>query len=498
MSTDAEALLRRVAPAVVEGAAWEHLDPGLLFDPGWEPAGPAPDRGLWGPSISEPSAVAATEAALSAATALAPLNLYTEVFADSARAAAQAVDAGAAQALPLRGVTVAVKNLFDVAGHVTLAGAAQRAADPPATRDATVVARLRAAGAVVIGATNMDELAYGFTTENSHYGVTHNPHDTSRIAGGSSGGSAAAVAAGAVRVAIGTDTNGSVRIPAAFCGVFGLRPTLGALPRTGSVLFAASLDTIGPLARTVLDLAAVMDVLAGPDGEDRSCSRPQSGNLVSVLDSGLDGLRIARAGADLWKGATSEILEAVETVADALGASAVVEVPEVNHARAAAVTITAAEGADQHQRLLRSAPDLFDARVRDRFLAGLTVPATDYLAAQRFRSWWRGEVARALNNVDVLVLPATPCSAPLINQALIEIDGVTLPTGAVLGRFTQPLGLVGLPAMTVPVAAGRSLPTAAQLVGRPGGEAALFRAAAVLETAGIAAFRTPNLVADSM
>src|SRR5260221_10037521 len=184
MSTDAEALLRRVAPAVVEGAAWEHLDPGLLFDPGWEPAGPAPDRRLWGPSISEPSAVAATQAALSAAPPPAPLNLYTEVFADSARAAAQAVDAGATQALPLRGVTVAVKNLFDVAGHVTLAGAAQRASDPPATRDATVVARLRAARAVVIGATNMDAPAHRVTTENSHYGGTHQPHKTSPLAVG--------------------------------------------------------------------------------------------------------------------------------------------------------------------------------------------------------------------------------------------------------------------------------------------------------------------------
>jgi AtzE family amidohydrolase len=388
---------------------------------------------------------------------------------------------------------MAVKNLFDVAGHVTLAGSAQRAARTAATGDATVVARLRAAGAIVIGATNMDELAYGFTTENSHYGATRNPHDASRIAGGSSGGSAAAVAAGAVRVALGTDTNGSVRVPAAFCGVFGLRPTFGALPRTGSVLFAPSLDTVGPLARTVRDLAAVMDVLAGPDGVDRSCTQPPAESMLAAMDRGLAGLRIARAAGELWDGATPEVAEAVERVAEALGVGAQVEVPEVQRARAAAITITAAEGADQHQRLLRSAPAGFDPRVRDRFLAGLTVPATDYLAAQRFRAWWRGEVARALESVDVLVLPATACPAPMIDQPTIEVGGVALPSGAVLGRFTQPLGLLGLPAMTVPVAAGGPLPVAAQLVGRPAGEAALFRAAAFLESSGVAEVRTPDL-----
>jgi AtzE family amidohydrolase len=487
MATDAEALLRRMAPLVVEAASWEHLDPAPEFDPTWETAPPESGAHLPAPLISETSAVAASESALSAAEALSELNMFTELFEGSARTTARSIDSAGETSLALSGVAVAVKNLFDVAGHVTLAGSAMRASDPPAERDATVVARLRAAGAVLVGATNMDEFAYGFTTENSHYGPTHNPHDFTRVAGGSSGGSAAAVAAGVVRVALGTDTNGSVRIPAAFCGVFGLRPTYGAVPCAGSVLFAPSLDTVGPLARTVLDLAAVMEVLVGSP----------TGWLVRVLGLGAEGLKIARAAGELSKGALPEVLAAVEIVADALGARNEVEIPEVQRARAAAITITAAEGADQHQRVLRSAPESFDPRVRDRFVAGLTVPATDYLAAQRFRTWWRGEVAKAFGDVDVLVLPVTACPAPVIDQATIEIGGVTLPSGAVLGRFTQPLGLIGLPAMTVPVATDGPLPVAAQLVGRPGGEAALFRAAAVLEASGIAAVRAPSGVVRS-
>jgi AtzE family amidohydrolase len=487
MSTDAEALLRRMAPAIVDGTPWEHLDPAPEFDPAWDTAPPDSGETVHEPLISEPHAVAATEAALSAAEALSELNIFTEVFDGSAHAAARSIDSGGEASLALSGVTVAVKNLFDVAGHVTLAGSKMRTFDPPAARDATVVARLRAAGAVIIGATNMDEFAYGFTTENSHYGPTRNPHDITRVAGGSSGGSAAAVAAGVVRVALGTDTNGSVRIPAAFCGVFGLRPTFGVVPRDGSVLFAASLDTVGPLARTVLDLAAVTEVLV-------DASR---GSFVGALGLGIEGLRIARAGGDQWGGAMPEVLEAVAKVADALRATDEVVIPEVQRARSAAITITAAEGADQHQRELRSAPENFDPRVRDRFLAGLTVPATDYLAAQRFRTWWRGEVARAFGYVDVVVLPVTACPAPAIDQATIEIGGVTLPSGAVLGRFTQPLGLIGLPAMTVPVATDGPLPIAAQLVGRPCGEAALFRAAAFLESLGVAAVRDPAGVVRS-
>jgi AtzE family amidohydrolase len=392
---------------------------------------------------------------------------------------------------PLAGLSFAVKDLFDVAGVVTLAGSIARKDDPPAASDATAVARLRRDGALLVGATNMDEGAYGFTTENSHYGPTRNPHDLTRVAGGSSGGSAAAVAAGIVDVALGTDTNGSVRIPAAFCGVYGLRPTFGLIPRTGSVLFAPSFDAVGIFARTVADLALVLDVVHGPDGIDQACARADH-----AAEWDADRLRSARADLDGWGAATPEVLEATDRVAAALGATRTVALPGAGLARAAAIVITAAEGADQQQELLRAAPELVDERVRDRFVAGLDVPAIDYLAAQRFRRHWQGQILPLLAGTDVLVLPTVACPAPVIDQPVVEVAGETLPTGAVLGRFTQPLSFIGLPALSVPLAGPDGLPLGVQLVGRPFGEGALLAAAALLEAAGVVGAVTPRLVED--
>jgi AtzE family amidohydrolase len=438
---------------------WAGIDPAPVFDPA--PVAAVAER----PASTSPSAEPIAGVLTEIAAIDQELNAFTTVVFTGA---------------PLVGVPFAVKNLFDVEGVVTLAGSVVRAGDPPAQDDATVVARLRAAGGVLVGATNMDEFAYGFTTENSHYGPTRNPHDTDRIAGGSSGGSAAAVAAGLVTVALGTDTNGSVRIPAAFCGVYGLRPTFGLVPRTGSVLFAPSFDCVGPFARTVADLAWALDVIA-------------ERQFASTLDRGSVGLRVARAGGSLWDGASPEVLEAAARVADALGATRVAELPEVDLARAAAIVITAAEGADQHQELLRTDPDVVDVRVRDRFVAGLAVPATDYLAAQRFRRWWHEQVLALLADIDVLVLPTVACSAPLIDQPTIEFGGMTLPSGAVLGRFTQPLSFLGLPALNVPVAGPDGLPLGVQLCGRPYGDGALLAAAAGLEAAGVVGAVKPKL-----
>jgi AtzE family amidohydrolase len=451
---------------------------GLLHaDPRWNGLEPAPTFEPIPPASAEAECatyhgLAATSSGpiddvLAAIDELQPsLNIFTSLFHDRARA----TPAGSG---PLAGMPFAVKDLFDIQDVVTLAGSVAKAADPPASADAAAVARMRAAGGVLVGATNMDEFAYGFTTENSHYGPTRNPHDPERSAGGSSGGSAAAVAAGLVTVALGTDTNGSVRIPAAFCGVYGLRPTFGVVPRRGATLFAPSFDVVGPFARTVQDLALVLDAIAAP-----------TESFADVLDRGLEDLRVARACGELWDNATPEVLEATEQVADALGATRTIELPEVGLARAAAIVITGAEGADQHQELLRQNPEIIDPRVRDRFVAGLGVPATDYLAAQRFRSWWQAQVLPLLADVDVLVLPTVACTAPLIDQETIEIGGVVLPTGAVLGRFTQPLSFIGLPALSVPVV-GNGLPIGVQLTGRPFSDGALLQAAAALETSGV-------------
>jgi AtzE family amidohydrolase len=208
------------------------------------------------------------------------INAFTAVVADRALAAAARIDdlvRSGSDPGPLAGVPFAVKNLFDIEGITTLAGSRIDAVLPPAVRDATLVARLESAGAVLVGALNMDEYAFGFSTQNEHYGPTRNPHDLSRIAGGSSGGSAAAVAADLVPMSLGSDTNGSIRVPAALCGVFGLKPTYGRLSRAGTRLFAASFDHVGPFARSVGDIAAVYDALQGPDPTDPVCAiRPSS------------------------------------------------------------------------------------------------------------------------------------------------------------------------------------------------------------------------------
>ena len=417
------------------------------------------------------------------------VNAFTCVLDARARADADEIDRRLAQGHDpgsLAGVPFAVKNLFDVAGMTTLAGSKINAERAPAPRDATAVARLRASGAVLVGALNMDEYAFGFSTENTHYGPTRNPHDASRIAGGSSGGSAAAVAAGLVPLTLGTDTNGSIRVPAALCGVFGLKPTFGRVSRSGVVPLAWSFDHVGPFARGVGDLAAAFDAIAGPDPLDPVCSTLPVGRCVDQLDSGIDGMRIARLGGHFMTLATDEALAAVTRVADALGARREVTFPEVHRARAAASVITACEGAAVHLDDLRSRADDFDPMTRDRLLAAALVPASAYVRAQRLRRWFRAQVHEAFAQADVLLAPTTPWTAPAIGAPWsTRIGGTEVVTRGHLGVFTQPLSFIGLPVISVPVVTRGSLPLGVQIVGRPFEEAALFRVAARLEADGV-------------
>ncbi|PLZ65714.1 AtzE family amidohydrolase, partial [Fischerella thermalis WC344] len=342
-------------------------------------------------------AVEVTQAALQRIAARdRELNCFTTVTADAALADAEKIDHEVKQGKNfglLAGVPFAVKNLFDVAGITTLAGAKINAENSPATQDATAVARLKQAGGILVGALNMDEYAYGFVTENSHYGATHNPHDLNRVAGGSSGGSAAAVAAGLVPLTLGSDTNGSIRVPAALCGVFGFKPTYGRLSRAGVALFSSSFDHIGPFARSVRDIATVFDVLQGEDERDPVCTkRPPVETRHGVSLQNIDGIRIAIAGDYFCKGANLEALAAVQKVADALHVTEYVSIPEAHRARAAAFVITACEGANLHLEKLRQRPQDFDPATRDRFLAGALIPSHWYMQAQRFRSWFRDRV----------------------------------------------------------------------------------------------------------
>ena len=376
----------------------------------------------------------------------------------------------------------AAKNLFDIAGVTTLAGSKINADNAPATRDATAVARLRTAGAVLVGALNMDEYAYGFSTENTHYGPTRNPHDPSRIAGGSSGGSAAAVAADLVPLSLGTDTNGSIRVPAALCGVFGLKPTFGRVSRAGVVPLAWSFDHVGPFARRVADLAAAFDAIAGPDARDPACATRPATACTDALEQEVDGLRIAVLVGHFAQLTTDEALAAVARVARALGVRREVTLVEPERARAAAQVITACEAAAYHLDNLRSRAGDFDPMTRDRLLAATLLPATYYLRAQRFREWFRARAADVFRHADVLLAPTTPWPAPAIGAPwTTRIGGTEVFTRGHLGVFTQPLSFIGLPAMSVPVVAAGALPVGVQLVAAPFNEAALFRVAARLE-----------------
>jgi len=433
------------------------------------------------------SAAAVCEAALARIVEHnAALNAFTTVTAERARRDAQRVDAMLALGKdpgPLAGVPFAVKDLFDIAGVVTRAGSKIDAEGAPAAADATLVRRLAEAGAVLVGALNMDEYAYGFTTENSHYGPSHNPHDLARIAGGSSGGAAASVAGGLVPLALGSDTNGSIRVPASLCGTFGLKPTYGRLGRGGARLFASSLDHVGPFARSAADLAAAYDALQGPDPRDPACAGMPAEASQPLLGRGADGLRIAVAGG--YFAGSGVAAEAVAIAARALGADQQVEVPEAARARAAAFVITAAEGANLHLADLKKRPGDFDPNTRDRFLAGALVPAAWVVQAQRFRRWYRERVMALFEAVDVLLAPATPCPAPLIGQETIETAGIAVPMRPYLGVYTQPLSFIGLPVVAVPLRPGGSLPIGVQIVAAPWREADALRVAAALEQAGV-------------
>ncbi len=415
-------------------------------------------------------------------------NCFTAITTDTALADADRIDQLIAQGKnpgTLAGVPFAVKNLFDIAGLTTLAGSKINTENPPAIKDATAVARLKQAGAVLVGALNMDEYAYGFVTENSHYGSTHNPHDPNRVAGGSSGGSAAAVAAGLVPITLGSDTNGSIRVPASLCGIFGLKPTYGRLSRAGAFLFASSFDHIGPFARSVQDIATTFDSLQGVDASDPICTTRPPELCLPQLNQGIEGLRIAVADDYFAKGAEPEALEAVAKVARALDVTASVTIPEPHRARAAAYIITASEGANLHFANLRSRPQDFDPATRDRFLAGTMIPATWYIEAQRFRQWYRDRVREIFQNVDIILAPTTPCVAPPLGQEKMVIAGEEVLVRPNLGLYTQPLSFIGLPVLSVPIHLPGYLPLGVQIVAAPYNEALILRVAAVLEAQGV-------------
>ncbi|MBL6076931.1 AtzE family amidohydrolase [Belnapia sp. T18] len=449
----------------------------------------------------EISARAVAEAALARIAARGPeVNAFTAVLAERALAAADAVDARIAAGQdpgPLAGVPYAAKNLFDLAGTPTLAGSRIRRDAAPAARDAFLVRRMDAAGAICLGALNMDEFAYGFTTENSHDGPCRNPHDLTRIAGGSSGGSGVAVAAGLVPLSLGTDTNGSIRVPASLNGIFGVKPTYGRLSRHGSFPFVHSLDHVGPFARSVADLAAAYDALQGIDPED-SHQAPQPPEPVTpMLAAGLAGLRVSRLGGWFGRMQSEAARRAVAAVAEGLGATAEVEWAMAEASRSAAFIITASEGGALHLPTLRTRLEEYEPLIQDRLLAGALIPAAWVFQAQRVRARAQDAMRALMAGWDILLAPATPVPATPIGQETLTLDGVELPLRPSMGLFTQPVSGIGLPVLTVPVQrAEGTLPVGVQLIGKPWTEGLLFRAAAALEAAGICAAPVPPAFAE--
>ena len=418
------------------------------------------------------------------------VNAFTDVLGARALARADALDAARVRGEspgPLSGVPFAVKNLFDAAGVVTRAGSKINNDKPPAGADAALIRKLEDAGAILVGCLNMGEYAYDFTGENAHYGPSRNPHDLTRMTGGSSGGSGASVAAGMVPLALGSDTNGSIRVPSSLCGLFGLKPTYGRLSRARTYPFVASLDHLGPMARSVGDLALTYDCMQGADPDDPAQSARAIEPVTGAIDAGAAGLRIARAAGFFEDSADEAGAKAVDAVCAALGVSARAHYPEPLRARAAAFLITMAEGASLHLETVRTRAADYDPDVRERLMAGGLLPAAWVQKAQKFRRWHAAMTARMFEGIDILIAPSTPCTAPKIGQKTFMFAGAEVPLRANLGVFTQPFSFIGLPIVSVPIwLDGAKLPIGVQLIAAPWREDLVLRVARALEAAGVA------------
>ncbi len=439
----------------------------------------------------EVSARAIVEAALARIGALNPrLGAFTDVTAERALAKADEIDARRARGAALgalAGVPFAAKNLFDVAGLPTRAGSKINRERAPARHDSTLIARMEAADAILLGALNMGEYAYDFTGMNAHDGPSRNPHDLEYMTGGSSGGSGAAVAAGLAPIALGSDTNGSIRVPSSLCGVFGLKPTYGRLSRAGSFPFVASLDHLGPFARSVVDLAISYDAMQGADAEDPAQSPRPFEPAAATLEAGLHGLRVARLGGYFASGGEPAAHEAVDRVAHAPRADRTVEFPEPASARASAYLITMVEGAALHADRLRTRAADFDPDVRDRLIAGAMLPGGWVVKAQKLRRWHHDRVLEVFRDVDVVLAPATPTRAPRIGQQTFVLEGREMLVRAHMGLFTQPISFIGLPVCSVPLwSEGERLPIGVQVIAAPWREDLVLRVARVLEREGVA------------
>ncbi len=439
----------------------------------------------------ELSPVELTDAVLARLAATEPhLNAFITRTEEAARAAARAAEAEIAAGRyrgPLHGIPISLKDIFDTRGLRTTSGS-RILADHVPDRDSTVTERLAAAGAILVGKTNLHEFAYGITTTNPHHGATRNPWRTDRVPGGSSGGSAAAVAVGAGLASMGTDTGASVRLPASFCGIVGLKPTFGRVSKYGVFPLAWSLDHPGPMARCVRDAAVLLQVIAGPDPRDPCCVDRAVPDYLSPLDQPDQGgderrpLRIGLPRAYFLDGAGDEVRTAVEAAVARLAADGAevveLDLPHIDLAPRALTAIIASEASAIHQHWLGERPDDYGPDVRERLEAGFLVTGVDYVQAQRVRRLVREDFRAAFERADVIATPTAPVPAFPIGDAAVTLGEQVTDARAVSTRFTSPFNLTGLPAISVPCGfASDGLPIGLQLVGAPFDEAGVLRAA---------------------
>lgn len=439
-------------------------------------------------SRGKTTSVALTERCLERIAALNPrLNAFITVTGERALAAARAADsrrASGGTASALLGIPVSLKDLIDEAGVVTTAGSRVRR-DVVAASDATVTTRLRDAGAVLVGKTNLHEFAFGTTNEDSGFGPARHPLDDTRVTGGSSGGSASAVATGMSIASIGSDTGGSIRIPAAACGVVGLKPGWGEIPTDGVVPLSRQLDHVGPLARTVTDAWLVHETLAGrpPAADARLMARPLAGTRIGLLR----GYFAER----LDTGVEAVFEAAIETLRRAGAVVEPVEIPHARHISPVYLHLVLADAAAYHAETLARRPHDYTPNVRIRLEMGRYVLAEDYVRALHGRDVIAREIDRALAGRDALVCPTMPVAAPPLGATTVDVGhGQTEPVRNAMLRLTQPFNVGRQPALTLPcgtTAAG--LPVGLQLVSATGATTELLRLGVGVERAFAAAVR---------
>jgi len=431
------------------------------------------------------------------------LAAFITVTVDQARSQAAQADEKIARGLyhgPLHGIPVGLKDLFDVAGIPCTFGSKIWRGRVP-TQDSTAARRMREAGAVLVGKHNLHEFAHGPTNENPHFGTVHNPWMLERIAGGSSGGTASAIAAGLSTAGLGSDTGGSVRIPASLCGIVGIKPTYGRISRHGMLPASWSLDHAGAMARSVLDCALVLQTVSGFDPLDPSTSRRPVPDFTFDLEAGVRGLRLGVPSNHFFDALEPDVASVVETaigILQSLGARLVkVSLPNLSYGPSAVEAISCSERCSWHDQWMKERPQDYGIDVLRRMRVGVLVRATEYINAQKIRAVIQSDFSTAFRQVDAIITPTTAMVAPPIGKTFQPCGPAALVPRHTLARLTQAASLAGIPALSLPCGLSDGLPVGLQIMGPSWQEAAVFRVARAYERETDWHLRRPEIAADS-